>query len=72
MGAKLTWVLSGLDVSEAMDVLRGRAIVVDVDIVDGIDRLRCPKYYLRACLHLCLKEVLTNGAREVQVGIIGG
>jgi hypothetical protein len=32
VGVKRTWVLSGLDVSEAMEVLRGRAIVVDVDL----------------------------------------
>jgi hypothetical protein len=39
VGAKLTWVLSGLDVSEAMDVLRGRAIVAVVVVLDGMDRM---------------------------------
>jgi hypothetical protein len=64
VGAKLTWVLSGFDVSEAIDVLRGRAIVV----VDKIEML----VYVRGCLHLCMKEVVADKTREMQVGIIDG
>jgi hypothetical protein len=69
MGAKLTWVLSGLDVSEAMDVLRGRAIFI---VVDGVEKMGCSRCYLRACLQICLKEPVADGACEMQVGIIGG
>jgi hypothetical protein len=64
VGAKLTWVLSGFDVSEAIDVLRGRAIVV----VDKIEML----VYVRGCLRLCMKEVVADKTREMQVGIIDG
>jgi hypothetical protein len=65
VGAKLTWVLSGFDVSEAIDVLRGRAIVV---VVDKIEML----VYVRGCLRLCMKEVVADKTREMQVGIIDG
>lgn len=38
VGAKPTWVLSGFDVSEAIDVFRGRVIVVVVVVMEEGNR----------------------------------